>query len=388
MDTLLTPGHFDRTMTRLALAGAGWNELAQALAGAAGTVCRVLGPRGEVVVGTDGSAGCPAGLPRSEVVRVLAGDEPVSVICADGWRARAARLLAGRRGMGALLIAEPATEAQVAHLRASITAMLIEAVRRDAGIAGAALTGDVLIEGLRGVISSRPADLVDGGADLGWDLTRPHRAVVLHYGGPSPSRWAAALSWLDRPTAREGRYAWTLAAGEDDGRELAGIRSQLGLSIDTDRLLAATGSVADRPERTRTSFVEAERLLELCRSREGTARDLTYSSAGLAQVLIGVEQERLAEFAAAHLGPLRARPELLTTLAAWLDSGGSRRAVSERLHLHRNSVGYRVATIKRLLGRDPLDPAVSPVLVAALLAAELTAESGADPMPKGPRPEG
>jgi len=373
MDTLVTPGHFDRTMTRLALAGAGWAELAQALAGAAGTVCRVLGPRGEVLAATDATAGREAGLPRAEVVRVLAGEEPVSVVCADGWRARAARLLAGRRGMGALLIAEPATEAQVAHLRASITALLIEAVRRDASTAGAALTGDVLIEGLRGVIASAPADLVDSGADLGWDLTRPHRAIALYYGGPAPGRWAAALSWLDRPTSREGRYAWTLAAGEDDVRELAAIRSQLGASIDVDGMRAASGSCSAHPDRTRVSFGEAERLLALARIRPGDPPDLAFSTAGLAQLLVGVPAERLREFADAHLGPLRPRPELLETLAAWLDTAGSRQAVSERLHLHRNSVGYRVATIKRLLGRDPLDPAVAPTLLAALLAAELGA---------------
>ena len=72
------------------------------------------------------------------------------------------------------------------------------------------------------------------GVDLGWDLTRPHCAVALHFTGPSPSRWASALSWLDRPTAREGRFAWTLAVPDEvpttrlpTADELALIRSQL-----------------------------------------------------------------------------------------------------------------------------------------------------------------
>jgi DNA-binding PucR family transcriptional regulator len=48
--------------------------------------------------------------------------------------------------------------------------------------------------------------------------------------------------------------------------------------------------------------------------------------------------------------------------------------VSQRLHLHRNSVGYRVGLIKRLLGVDPLDPDTAVVLRAALTARELLAE--------------
>jgi DNA-binding PucR family transcriptional regulator len=66
-----------------------------------------------------------------------------------------------------------------------------------------------------------------------------------------------------------------------------------------------------------------------------------------------------------------ARPELLATLRLWLDTHGSRQAVSEHLHLHRNSVGYRVGQLKTLLGVDPLQPSAGAVLQAALLAHDL-----------------
>jgi hypothetical protein len=376
-----TPGHFDRMMTRAALAGAGWAELAQTLARHADTVCRVLGPRGEVAAATDGSS---SGLDRSEVARVLAGEDPTTVVCADGWPARAARLLAGRRVMGAVLIAEPASDAQIAHLRASITAVLIEAVRRDAAGGGAALTGDVLIDGLRGVLSTNPADLIDTGESLGWDLTRPHCAVALHYAGPAPNRWASALSWLDRPTSREGRFAWTLAV-PDRGRELDRIRDQLGTSIDVaDQVRGATGGTSTDPRQTGVSFRDADVLLRLVRQGRAPSfpgldpavepTDLLFSRAGLVQLMLAVPTDRLQVFVADHLEPLDGKPELLETLAAWLATGGSRQAVSDRLHLHRNSVGYRVAAIKRLLGVDPLDPALAPVLSAALLARDLLAD--------------
>jgi hypothetical protein len=363
-------------MTRLALAGAGWAELAETLAAQAGTVCRVLGARGEVEAATDGGTG---GLARSEIARVMAGEDPAQVVCADGWPARAARLLAGRRVMGALLIAEPASDAQVAHLRASITAVLIDAVRRDAAATGAALTGDVLIDGLRGVLVTTAADLIDTGEHLGWDLTRPHCAVALHFTGSSPARWASALSWLDRPTAREGRFAWTLAE-PDDGRELDRIRDQLGGTLDvTAHLRAASGCVATHPRETAASFRDADALLRLLTRgtmllpEAGATQDLPFARAGLAQLMLAVPVDRLQGFAAQHLGPIADRPDLLATLAAWLATNGSRQAASERLHLHRNSVGYRVATLKRLLGADPLHPETAPILSAALIARELIA---------------
>jgi hypothetical protein len=371
-------------MTRLALAGAGWPELAGTLAAQAGTTCRVLGPRGEVEAATDGGTG---GLDRSEIARVMASEGPARVVCADGWAARAARLLAGRRVMGALLIAEPASDAQVAHLRASITAALIDAVRRDAGASGAAVTGDVLIDGLRGVLDTAPADLIDTAEHLGWDLTRPHCAVALHFSGPSMSRWPSALSWLDRPTAREGRFAWTLAV-PDGGRELDRIRDQLSTTLDVSALRAASGGTSVHPRQSAASFRDADALLRLLskgskgpRGSGGTALspegsgDLPFARAGLAQLLLAVPAERLQAFVGQHLGPIAGREDLLETLVVWLATNGSRQAASEHLHLHRNSVGYRVATLKRLLGDDPLDPRLAPVLSAALIARELIVDA-------------
>ena len=368
-------------MTRLALAGAGWPELAETLAAQAGTSCRILGPRGEVEAATDGGTG---GLDRSEIARVMASEGPAHVVCADGWAARAARLLAGRRVMGALLIAEPASDAQVAHLRASITAALIDAVRRDAGASGAAVTGDVLIDGLRGVLDTAPADLIDTAEHLGWDLTRPHCAVALHFSGPSMSRWPSALSWLDRPTAREGRFAWTLAV-PDGGRELDRIRDQLSATLDVGALRATTGCTAVHPRQSAASFRDADALLRLLskgsRGSRGTVLsldgggDLPFARAGLAQLMLAVPPERLQAFVSQHLGPIAAREDLLETLVVWLATNGSRQAASEQLHLHRNSVGYRVATLKRLLGDDPLDPRLAPILSAALIARELIVDA-------------
>jgi DNA-binding PucR family transcriptional regulator len=96
-----------------------------------------------------------------------------------------------------------------------------------------------------------------------------------------------------------------------------------------------------------------------------------FDDAGLLQALLAVPPERAAWFVQCHLGPILARPELVETLRAWLASRGSRQVASQQLHLHRNSVGYRVAQLKSMLGLDPLEPANSAVLQAALAAHDL-----------------
>lgn len=91
----------------------------------------------------------------------------------------------------------------------------------------------------------------------------------------------------------------------------------------------------------------------------------------LTDLLLAVPEDRLRTFVDQHLGPISGRPDLLDTLEFWLATSGSRQAVSERLHLHRNSVGYRVGLIKQLLGVDPLDPQAGAVLHTALAARDL-----------------
>lgn len=91
----------------------------------------------------------------------------------------------------------------------------------------------------------------------------------------------------------------------------------------------------------------------------------------LADVLLEYQLSRPSE--ALHelarlLGPLEAKPELLRTLETYLGHGLDRRAAAAALHVHPNTVDYRIRRIDRLTGLSPARPADLQYLSAALVA--------------------
>jgi sugar diacid utilization regulator len=96
----------------------------------------------------------------------------------------------------------------------------------------------------------------------------------------------------------------------------------------------------------------------------------TYRSVGLLS-LLARDTERARWFAAEQLGPLwSAKPgaaELRRTLLTYLENGASPGRTAAELHIHRNTVAYRLSRIRELLGRDTV--LRSPGVHAALLIA-------------------
>lgn len=78
---------------------------------------------------------------------------------------------------------------------------------------------------------------------------------------------------------------------------------------------------------------------------------------------------------AALLAPLREQPHLLQTLRVWIDSGQNSSETAARLHLHRNSLRYRLDRIQELIGM-PLDaPRTLANVQLAMLADELLVDA-------------
>lgn len=78
---------------------------------------------------------------------------------------------------------------------------------------------------------------------------------------------------------------------------------------------------------------------------------------------------------AALLDPLRGKAGLLETVRVHVSGGLNRRGTAEALHIHPNTVDYRLRKIATLTGMDITNPADLPRMIAALAAH--TAERGA-----------
>jgi len=68
------------------------------------------------------------------------------------------------------------------------------------------------------------------------------------------------------------------------------------------------------------------------------------------------------------LDPLRDHPQLLETLMAYLSADQNVNAAAEALHVHPNSLRYRLGRVEELLGRSLRSPATMADLYVALRA--------------------
>lgn len=360
-----TPEELANRLNELALGGEGWRSILTDVARETGRAVRLIGVHGGVFYATDAG---DATMSPADVARVFAQPEP-STVNLDGWAARALPVWAGQRRVGLLLLAEPVDEPTLALLKAASTAVAIEAVRRDAAAAARAETASRLIDELRYGALRGTDEITRTAARFGLRLDEPHAAAVFAYDGPNRRTWSTALSWLEMPVRQENTKGWTVLAG-DLQREITRIRVRLQGMVGDGTVLAAAGPVVTGPDETARSFREAEIVLGLLARRNGET-ELLHSGLGPAQLLLAVPPDHLRSFVEQQLGPILDRPELLLTLEAWLATRGSRASVAELLHLHRNSVGYRVGQLRQLLGSDPLEPDTAHRLRTALEAREL-----------------
>lgn len=81
----------------------------------------------------------------------------------------------------------------------------------------------------------------------------------------------------------------------------------------------------------------------------------------------GVANDRLVQ----RLAPLRSRRELLTTLRAVIEAKDNRRRAAAELHVHPNTLAYRMRRIAEVTGLDPADAEGMRVLSAALTVHDL-----------------
>lgn len=378
-------------LERRALAGEGWTALLRRLAVATGRATRLIGVHGGVLAtsrdgdgpavsvpasGHPASAGTAGGLDGVALATAANADAPVSVMTTDGTWVRALAIRAGSRRVGVIAADEPLGPEGDELLVAASVPLAIEAVRRDAQARARCDDAGAIVDELR-YGSIRPGfELARAAARFGIDVDQPHAAAVFSYDGPHQRTWETALAWIEMPLKQDGRRGWTVLGG-DIGAERGRIRTRLTGMVGDGVVRAVTGSAVVGLTELVRSFREAEIVLALAGAHDSL--DIGVESLGVAGLLLSLPPARLQDYVDRELAGLAHRPELLATLAAWLDTGGSRVAVAERLGIHRNSVGYRMERVRSLLGDRIVTPASCTALHVALAAVDvLRAQEGAN----------
>ena len=203
-----------------------------------------------------------------------------------------------------------------------------------------------------------PDEVRAAARDAGWPLPRAIAALVATE--PDAGRLAGRIGGEAIAMAEEGV---TIAFVPDP--EAPGRGAQLAAAIDGGR--AALGPTVPL-ERAADSLRRARAALRVV-DHEGLAR----ADDHLVDLLLRGDSALGADLAARALGPLdalkpNARARLLETLRAWLDHPGQVQRVAERLHVHPQTVRYRVAQLRELFGERLDDPDVRFELQLALRA--------------------
>ncbi|HEY4095390.1 MAG TPA: helix-turn-helix domain-containing protein [Baekduia sp.] len=209
-------------------------------------------------------------------------------------------------------------------------------------------------------------ELAGAAADAGWRL--PARLAVVAFRDERSARVAARLP-SDAQVARVDGMGWAVVADPDGpGRQamlrrgLRGVRAGVGPAV-------APGASAESARLARRALTLAEGHAAAGAVFAGDRRVdlLLLGDPGVARELVDAVLGPLA------LAPAAARERLVETLAAWLEHQGEIRPAAARLHVHPQTVRYRVAQLRELLGDRMADAGGRLELELALRARRLGA---------------
>jgi carbohydrate diacid regulator len=103
----------------------------------------------------------------------------------------------------------------------------------------------------------------------------------------------------------------------------------------------------------RKSFQDAKLALEVGTKVWGLGRVYHIKRVGMFITLANTSQDRKAELAHQILSPLLRDEQLFKTVQAFLASGLNLTEAAEKLHIHRNTLIYRLDKTKKLINLDP-----------------------------------
>ncbi|MFP3964163.1 helix-turn-helix domain-containing protein [Actinomadura fulvescens] len=229
--------------------------------------------------------------------------------------------------------------------------------------AGSGGSADVASAASAGAASARPADVASDA------LVMPTSAEST---GAAPAESAGAgVVASAKPFSATGSVASAAAMPDADPARIRLDVERAALPELVERIAAATGStviagvaVADTAALP-AAVTEAEEVAELA-ERLGRPSGVY----GLDDMLLehqlsrpGPARDRLAGM----LAPLACHPHLLEAVRAYVECGYNRHRAAARIHVHRNTLNYRLRRVEALTGVDPADPVGCRMLAAALI---------------------
>jgi PucR family transcriptional regulator, purine catabolism regulatory protein len=261
---------------------------------------------------------------------------------------------------------------------------------------------DDLLEGL----------LIGGGRDngevarwarhLGYDATREHRILAVTFQAAGPARPAGAATALRNRIAAAidhfftNRVPGAITSIRDDevvivvpeptdqrpgaeaGRLAAGCRARMRDTFPEAVVTIGIGGACRDPADIARSYGQARRTIDAVQRLGRQGQVVAFEDLGVHRLLLQVpDLAELRSFAAETLGKLGAQEhqrgaELLTTLACYFRENSSPQRTARSLHVHPNTVAYRIRRIQEITGlqldsyRDRLMAQVALEIIDAL----------------------
>jgi purine catabolism regulator len=223
------------------------------------------------------------------------------------------------------------------------------------------------------VLSGQPGDpvvLLQRGQELGYDVKQPHVAVLVAMDRTASSAVLSRIissmqSELGRrniaaPLLRRETSVLCMMPLGSNGTRPRDVADALHdrLRGDYPGVVLALGNPAQSLIEWSRSFKEAEQALVLGQQLFGAERVLAFSDLGVYRLMVLLrESPELWTFYRETLAALveydrKQQGELLKTLEAYFNHLGNLRATSEALHVHRNTLLYRLERIEQISGLD------------------------------------
>lgn len=259
---------------------------------------------------------------------------------------------------------------EVAVAQGASAAALEWAKQNAVGIAEERMRATFLDELLASEIADEQA-WIQRGASLNYDLARPHVAMLLEAG--NVPEWPAPLLRFMRqrqvmaPYTRrdEGMLVFWPVENPKSGRELKTVAGEFAEQIlgryPKARLVIGIGRPGRGPAHWLQSQQQARESWRL--GKEWEAAPITYfGDLGLYQLLTGLSTNpEAARFYRKTLGKLishdgNKNSELVQTLDAFFACHGNLSQTATRLHIHRNTLTYRLEQIANITQLDLDDP--------------------------------